>query len=177
MGSESEVVTAVATISATLVSVAAVFVAVKSASAAKTSADVAVKALHRSAVRELVTKCNELIAEESRIQSLVNDLRLEYSVYFSFNGSSNGSRKIMYMDSLEKNLVDASSHTEEAKTLINCQAKLFASSDDDLDLRQGKIEGAKVNLDVIRESISRQLEHTRCQNQLYRENILSKNSG
>lgn len=171
MSAEPDLVTAVATIAATLVSVLAVFVAARSASAAKASADVAAKVLHRSAVRELVAECHELIAEELRIQSLAIDLQNEYTSLFIFGGSSGGSREKMHKGLLEKDLIAASEHTKEAKSLIDSQTKLLTAADNDLDLMQGRIEAERAKLQTIREAMSRQLENTRSQNQLYREKI------
>lgn len=169
MSTESDWVTAIATIGATLVSIVAAFMAAKSASASQASARVAEKVLHRSAMRELVAECYELIAEELRIQSLVIELRSEYTSLFVSSGSLGSSREKMHKDCLERDLVAAAKKTEEAKSLVEDQAKLIAAADYDLDLMQGRIEAARADLQTIREAMSRQLEYVRGQNQFYRE--------
>ena len=107
MSSESDWVTSIATVGATLVSIVAAFMAAKSASASQSSAKVAEKVLHRSAMRELVAECYELIAEELRIQSLAIELRSEYTSLFVFSGSFGSSREKMHKDGLERDLVAA----------------------------------------------------------------------
>ncbi len=156
-------ITALATVSATVVSIASAFIAAKSASASQASAEVAAKVLHRSAVRELVAECHELIAEELRIQSLIIELRSEYTSLGVATGSSGGSREKTRKDLLEKDLATAAEKTTEAKSLIEYQAKLFVAADNDLDLMQGRIEAARAELQTIREAMSRQLENLRTQ--------------
>lgn len=167
-----DLVIALATVGATLVSVIAVFVAAKSASAAKASADIAAKVLHRSAVRELVAKCHELIAEELRIQSLVIDLRSEYSAPSVLDASSGGEGENIRNDAFEKDLADVAEHTKEARSLIEDTSKLLSAADNDLDLMQGRIEASSAELPTIRESMLRQLESCRSQNKPY----LNKNA-
>lgn len=169
MNDTADWVTAIATIGATVVSVAAAFIAAKSASASQSSAEVAAKVLHRSAMRELVAECHELIAEELRIRSLVTELRSEYTSLSIFTGSHGGSREKMHKDLLEKALAATAEKTKEAKSLVEDQARLIAAADHDLNLMQGRIEASKADLQTIREAMSRQLENVRGQIQHYRE--------
>lgn len=166
-------VTAIATVGATVVSVAAAFIAAKSASASKSSADVAAKVLHRNAVQELVTECHELIAEEFRIQSLVIDLRSEYGSLAGFTGTCGGSREKMHKDGLDKDIANAAEKTKEARMLIEDPAKLITAADHDLNLSKGKIEAARAELKTIREAMARQLENVRAQIQHFREKAAS----
>lgn len=172
MSESTDWVTALATVGATVISIASVYVAAKSASASQASAEVAARVLHRSAVRELVSGCYELIAEELRIRSLVTELRSEYSSLGVVTGSSGGSREKMYKDLLQKDLATAEEKIKEAKSLVEDQAKLFAASDNDIDLMQGRIQAANVDLKTIREAMSRQLDNLRTQVQ----NLLGKGS-
>lgn len=161
--------TAIATVGATVVSIAAAFIASKSASASQASAEVAAKVLHRSAVRELVTECHELIAEELRIQSLVVELRSEYGSLGVFTGTHGGSREKMYKDGLDKDSANAAEKAKEARALVEDQTKLITAADHDLDLMKGKIEAARADLQTIREAMVRQLENLRAQIQHFRE--------
>jgi hypothetical protein len=163
MSAESDWVSALATAGATVVSIVAAFIAAKSASASQLSAKIAAKVLQRSAMRELVAECHELIAEELRIQSLVIELKSEYSSNFIANGSFGSSRQKVLEDSLEKDLAAAIEQTKEAKSLLKDQASLIAAAGDDLDLMQGRIEAARANLQTIREAMTRQLESLRSQ--------------
>ncbi len=169
MNAVSEWVTLIATAGATVVSVVATFIAAKSASASQASAGVAAKVLHRSAMRELVAECHELIAEELRIQSLVIELQREYTSASIYNGTLGGSREKLLRDSLEKDLAAAAEQTKEAKSLVKDQTQLFAVPGDDLDLVLGRIESVRANLQTIREAMSRQLENVIGQNQRNRE--------
>ena len=162
-------VTAIATVGATVVSVAAAFIAAKSASASQASAEVAARVLHRSAVRELVTECHELIAEELRIQSLAIELRGEYGSLAVFTGTHGGSREKMYKDGLDKDIANAAKRAKEARALVEDQAKLITAADHDLDLMKGDIEAARTDLKTIREAMARQLENVRAQIQHFRE--------
>lgn len=163
MSALTDWVAAIATVGATVVSVAAAFIAAKSASASQVSADVAAKVLHRSAVRELVTECHELIAEELRIQSLVIELRSEYGSLAVSTGTHGGRREKMHKDGLEKDRANAAEKAKEARALVEDQAKLITAADHDLDLMKGRIEAAKADLKTIREAMSRQLENVRAQ--------------
>lgn len=162
-------ITAIATLGATVASIAAAFTAAKSASASKASADVAAKVLHRSAMRELIAECHELIAEEMRIQSLVIELGSEYRSLAVFTNNVGGSRDKILNAALEKDRATATEKTKEARALVDRQGNLALASDHDLDHMQGRIEAAKAELQTIREAMSRQLENLRGQNQQQRE--------
>ncbi len=165
----ADVVSAVAAVGSTIVSVVAVFIAAISATAAKNSADIAAKVLHRSAVRELVTECQELIAEELRIQALVIDLQSEHKSLFVKNGSCGSTRYQTQAGLFEKDIVRAAELTKEARALASAQADLLAAADNDLDLMQGRIQAARSQLQTIREAMSRQLESVKAQSAIQRE--------
>ncbi|MFM2007397.1 MAG: hypothetical protein RLZZ09_3052 [Pseudomonadota bacterium] len=163
MSDSTDWVTAIATVGATVVSVAATFIAAKSASASQASADVAAKVLHRSAVRELVTECHELIAEDLRIQSLAIELRCEYGKLPVSTGTHGGSSEKMHMLVLDKDIANAAEKAKEARALVEVQAKLIIASDHDLDIMKGEIEAARTELKTIREAMVRHLENVRTQ--------------
>jgi len=162
-------ITAIATLGATVASIAAAFIAAKSASASKASANVAAKVLHRSAMRELIAKCHELIAEEMRIQSLIIELGSEYRSLAVFTNNLGGSRDKIHNAELEKDRATATEKAKEARALVERQGELAIAADHDLDHMQGRIEAAKAELQTIREAMSRQLENLRGQNQQQRE--------
>ena len=135
-----------------------------------TSAEVAAKVLHRSAMRELVAECHELIAEELRIKSLVIELQSEYNSLSVFTGSLGGSRGKMYNGLLEKDLATADEKTKEAKLLVE-DPKLITTAGNDLDRMQGRIGAGRLELQTIREGMLRNLENVRGENQHYREKV------
>lgn len=169
MSAEPDWVTAIATIGATIVSVIAAFIAGKSASAAKSSADIATKALQRGAMKELLEECHSVIAEKQRIGSLIIDLRSEYKDGAVFAGQVGGSREKVLQANLDKDLENVSKQAKEAESLLIDQDSLIRSSTDDIDLRLGKIKADKVGLQTIRESMERDLDNVRKQNQYLRE--------
>jgi len=162
-------VTAISTAGATVVSIIAVFIASKSASASQASSEVAAKVLHRSAVRELVTECHELIAEELRIQSLVIELKSEYGSLGVFTGTHGASREAMYKHGLDKDCANAAEKSKESRTIVKDQKKLITATDHDIDLMKGKIEVDRGELQTIREAMIRQLENIRTQNKHFRD--------
>ena len=157
------------TVVSTLASIVSAVASAKSASAAKMSANIADKAIHRTAIREMLLNCHELIAEELRIQSLVNDLKTEYTMLASFTNSLGGSRHQIYINSFDKESAAAANITKTAKRLIENKAGLLDSDDIRLDEMTVEIEGDRIKLKIIRESMSRTLEDIRSQNQLYRD--------
>ena len=173
MSTETDWITAVATIGATVTSVVAVFIAAKAASAANKSADFAAKTLHRSAVRELVSECHELIEEELRIKSLVIDLTSELTTLSVFSGSYQNSGIEMLKGQFDKDIANVAEETSEAKALVITPEKLVSASDNDLDMWQAKIEASRASLRTIRESMVRELERLHGQNQQYRERSFS----
>lgn len=173
MSSETDWITVAATVGATITSIVAAVVAARSASAADRSADAAAKTLHRSAVRELVSECHELIEEELRIQSLVMDLRTQLNTLSIFSGSYGNSGIEMLKSQLDKDLETAAEGTRDAKGLVKSPEKLVSASDNDLDLWQAKVEAARAKLRTVRESMARELERTSIQNQQSREHSLN----
>ena len=162
----SEIVTVVATIGSVIVAIVSVLIALRSAKAAEHSAVVAAKVLHRSAVRDLVAESNVVIAEELRIQSLVIDLRSQYKSVFVGNGQASGSRKSTVIDQLDKDLVATSALANQAKAIVGGEAHLLGSSENDLDLMQGRIQADRWKLQTVRESMLRHLEQVRTESLL-----------
>lgn len=173
MASESDWITAVAAAGATITSIVAAIIAARSASAADRSADAAAKTLHRSAVRELVSECHELIEEELRIQSLVIDLKTQLTTLSVFSGSAHNSGIETLKNQFNKDLATAAEATRDAKGLVESPEKLVPASADDLDLWQAKIEAARAKLRPVRESMVRELERISTQNQEARQRRLN----
>lgn len=155
---DADEVTAIATAGATIVSIVAVFIAKRSAKAAEASADVAAKVLHRSAVRELVAACNDVISEELRIQSLVRELVAERKSLSIRNGQFGSSRQLVDEQLWHKDLATAAEIAKEAKVLIAKQAQLFAATGHDIDLMQARIATDGLTLQTMREDMLRRLE-------------------
>jgi hypothetical protein len=161
-------------IAGVIISIIAAFIAAKSASASKSSSQVAEKILHRSVMRELITSCQYLIAEELRIKTLVTDLKSEYITLATFGGALGGSRQNIFIDRLDEYHLEASEGTKDAKRLIKDQQQLNFTSDNDMDRIQVDIETKKTELQIIREAIERELVSIRQKTQLYREKIILK---
>ena len=155
-----ELITAIATL------VAAV-AAARSASAAQKSAEVAAKILHRSAVRELISACHELLAEELRVQSLGADLRNELQAHFVFSETTGGSVEQELKGKLKADLEVASEHSKEGRKLANDPGGLITASDNDLDQKNARIEAARMVVQNIREKMARDLENIRTKNAAY----------
>lgn len=153
------------TMIATLVAAVA---AARSASAAQKSAEVAAKILHRSAVRELISACHELLAEELRVQSLGADLRTELQTLFGFSKTTGGSAEQELKDKLKADLEIASENSKEARKLANDPGGLITASDNDLDQKKARIEAARIVVQNIREKMARDLENIRTKNAAYR---------
>lgn len=167
--SSAEVVTAVAAVGATIVSILAVVVATRSASAAEKSADVAKIALHRGAIRDLIAACHELIAEELRVQSLANELRSGYTTLAVFTGGVGGSVEKELKGKLEVNVKLAAEKCMEARSLVVEPKRLIKASDDDLDQMHARIESGHIEIRNIREAMTRDLEDIGRQNQAHRD--------
>jgi len=159
----AEGISAVAAVASAIASVIAIAVARRSAAAADKSADAAARTLRRSAVRELVTLCHEVIAEQLRIDDLAASLRSAYTTLFVLSGASGGSRETTLMSTLDEDVRGAASLAGEATTLGDDLAKLHASSDDDIDQMSTRLVKARTRLRAIRESIEGQLTQTRAQ--------------
>lgn len=157
----AETLSTLATLAASIVAVISTLIALRSAKAAEHSAVVAAKVLHRSAVRDLVAESNVVIAEELRIQSLVIDLRSQYKSVFVGNGQASSSRKSTVIDQLDKDLVATSALANQAKAIVGGEDHLLGSSENDLDLMQGRIQADRWKLQTVRESMLRHLEQVR----------------
>jgi hypothetical protein len=171
MNMETEWMNAISEITAiggVFVSIIAVFIAAKSASASNKSAEIAEKILRRSGMRELMTGCHSLIAEELRIQSLVIELNSEYSTLATFQGALGGSREKIVKDGLDKDLLMASEGVNDAKRLVKDQQQLILASDFDIDRMLIDVETKKTELQTIREAMERQLVFMRLQTQQHR---------
>lgn len=161
-----ELITEIATLVATLIAAVA---AARSASAAQKSAEVAAKILHRSAVRELISACHEVLAEELRVQSLGADLRMELQTLFGFSKTTGGSAEQELLKDLKAYLEVASENSKEARKLANDPGGLITASDNDLDQKNARIETARIVVQNIREKMARDLENTRAKNAEHRE--------
>lgn len=173
MSTETDWVTAIATLGATVTSVIAAIIAARSANAADKSADLAEKAIHRGAMRELISGAHELIEEELRIQSLLIDLTSELATSSVFSGSHQHSGIEFIRKQSEKDALNAAEKTIEAKALVSAPEKLIGASAIDIDLKQAKIEACRSDLRTIRESMLRELERLRSQNLQHRERALN----
>lgn len=150
MNNEADWIIAIATTTAAIVSIVATITARKSASASQDSAKVAEKILRRSVIRELIAECILLIAEESRIQSLVTDLR------FKSIGLYQGDPEELY----KKDLIDTENKTKVAKSIIEKQEELLTASESDLDLKLTLIQRERAELQTIRENMLRSLHQS-----------------
>ena len=152
-----------------IVTVIATVAAARSASAAQKSAEMAAKILHRSAVRELISACHELLAEELRVQSLGADLKMEYLENAIRRKMMDSSAAKELMEKLQHDLEVASENSKEARKLANDPVGLITASDNDLDQKNARIQAARIVVQNIREKLARGLENTRAQNAKDRE--------
>jgi len=173
MSSETDWITAAATVGATITSIIAAVAAFKSASAANRSAEAAAKTLHRSAVRELVSECLELIEEDLRIQLLVKDLSVELMTLSRNSGSYGNSGIEELKNQLDTALETAREGSRDAKRLVESPEDLVSASANDLDLWQAKIKASKVKLRTVLESKTRELQKISIQNQQFLERSLN----
>lgn len=164
-----QLIIAASTVAAVLISVVTVVMAARSASAAQKSAEVAAKILHRSTVRELISACHELLAEELRVQSLGADLRMELQTLFGFSKTTGGSAEQELLKNLKADLEVASENSKEAHKLANDPGGLITASDNDLDQKNARIETARIVVQNIREKMARDLENIRAKNAEHRE--------
>jgi hypothetical protein len=148
-------------------------IAKKSAAAAQSSANIAKQVLHRSALRDLVNSCGEVLSEEQRIRSIADDLRGANADLFLFSGSIGGDRDRVYCYQINDSLARASDLAAEAATLHLDSTQLTNSSDDDLDSMFFRVEKARIAIRSIREKLSGDLDGVRAQNQLFREKRMS----
>lgn len=169
MSDKADWISAISTSGATLVSVIATVIAAKAADASRSSAEIAEKVLHRSALRDLITESNALIGEVLFIESLSIDLKSEYSYLATRAGAIGSSRNQVHATAIDKDVSKAKELSREAHIIIADQAKLISASGYDIDLMKGRIESGKIELISIRESMHRQLESIRLQNQKYRD--------
>lgn len=164
-----QLIIAASTVAAALISVVTVVMAARSASAAQKSAEVAAKILHRSAVRELISACHELLAEELRVQSLGADLSNALQARAVFLKTTGGNAEQELKDKLKADLEVASENSKEARKLANDPGGLITASDNDLDQKNARIEAARIVVQNIREKMARDLENTRAKNAEHRE--------
>lgn len=170
MSSETDWITAAATVGATITSIIAAVAAFKSASAANRSAEAAAKMLHRSA---LISECLELIEEDFRIQLLVKDLSVELMTLSRNSGSYGNSGIEELKNQLDTALETAREGSRDAKRLVESPEDLVSASANDLDLWQAKIKASKAKLRTVRESKTRELQKISIQNQQFLERSLN----
>jgi len=154
-------ISAAAAVVAAIISVIAVFIASRSAAAAKKSSEIAAAAFQRTAIRELLVTCREVVAENQRIESLCIDLRTEYTGMFNFAGVGGGGAEKQARAVLDRDIENAKALAAEGAALSKDTSSLLASSGPDIDARSTKIGLDLVELRTIRESIERRLNDAR----------------
>ena len=140
---------------ALIVSILAAIIAARSARASEKSADVAVRALHRGAVRELIAACHGVLEENLRIQSRADELRPLYRTLAIFSGAVGGSVEQELTSRLDGDVTLAADRCKEAGSVLAAPTRLVEASDDDLDNTQVRIESTRLELQNIRERLQR----------------------
>ncbi len=163
-----EIISAGAAVVAALVSIIAVSAAFRSASASEKSAEAAAKTLHRAAVRELITLCYEVIAEDLRIHSIWVSMRSEITDLGVFSGTSGGSAETNLRRTVDDYLASTVELVKEAHSIGDDHSRLYAASDTDLDKKSARLGAVRVKVRAIREAIERQLIEAQTMNQAYR---------
>lgn len=152
----------------------AVFAAVAAWRSAKAAEAASLRALgtdRRSATREPVVAAHSIVAEESRVGEIVDELKLQYSTLFAFAGQSTGSssRAAMYQSIAESKRTEAGTLKDEATRFIDEAKSLASASENDLDKALIKFTGHLVRVRAIREDLERRVESVAHENRLYRE--------
>jgi hypothetical protein len=155
----------------------AAFAAFGSASAASGAVNQAARLERRTLVRHVVVSAHEVIAEEARISSLVDELKMQYSALFTFAGQSGGSRQTLYIDRAEQRKNEANTLQGEASRLIDESNALIAASDDDLTQTLARFDGHVVRVRSIREELQWELNSIAQQNLTYRDRALGQMRG
>jgi hypothetical protein len=168
----AEYITAWATVGATVVSIVAAVIAGRSAGASERSAVAAERALRRGAVRELVSACHEVVAEDLRLHSLVVDILSEYTAAGVFAGQSGGSVETKLKASVEAMKAKSVELSAEAQKLSADPAPLFDAPDHEVDQIHGRVERARVGVRGLREKLERDLANIRQENAASRDRIL-----
>lgn len=170
--SAADTITALATVGATIVSIIAAVIAGRSAGASERSAIAAERALHRSAVRELIAACHEIVAEDLRVHALVSDIIPEYTTAAVFAGQSGGSIETKLKSAVESMKAKSAELSAEAHSISEGPARLRDASDHDLDQMHIRVGKAQVGIRGMREKLERDLANIRQENAASRDRIL-----
>ncbi len=148
-----------------------------SASSAQQALSRAENAERRQLLKQLLADAHGVVAESSRVASLVEEVKSEYRTLAVFTGNTGGSRETLYVARADAKLSDVLSPQEEAKKLIEEQASLRDASEEDLTQASSKFQGHLVHVRRLREELEREQSAIAAQNQLYRENRINSRSG
>jgi hypothetical protein len=153
----SDAVSTITSVASALISVVAVVIAARSAASAGRSADAATSTLRRTAIRELVGLCNEIVEENLRMFDIATTLNSEYTALFALSGASGSSRETMLKTTLADEQRAADELSKEAVKLADDLDKLHNASNDDIDKMTTRLTKMRSRLRSIRESVERQL--------------------
>ncbi len=154
-------VSAVAATVAAIVSIVAVAAAFRSASAAEQSAAAASSALHRSAIRELILLCHEVLAEDLRLHSIALSMRSEIADLSVYAGMAGGSAQVGLETSVNNYLAAASDLVKEAQAISDDHSKIQQASAQDLDQVAIRVSSSLFKIRSIRESVQDMLNEAR----------------
>lgn len=145
-----------------------------SAATAQQAATRAENAERRQLLNTLLADAHGVIEESSRVESLVNDVESEYRTLAVFTGNTGGSREKLYVDRTDAKLTEVAPMLEQAKQFIENQAALRNASEEDLTEASSKFQGLHVHVRRMREELEREQFSIAAQNQLHRENRLTR---
>jgi type II secretory pathway pseudopilin PulG len=157
-----------------LVALASVWISAQSAAAAKQSADAATRTFRRSAIRDLLGSCQEIIDNERAIHSLADRAASARHDLSRFNGAVGGDRTKIFIDAIEKFREDASKLANKAKRISRDSTTLHNTSDQEVDVSFFELEKTRGEICAIRSELERDLAGILAENHQHRDKILGQ---
>ncbi|MCG8434019.1 MAG: hypothetical protein MJA83_08310 [Gammaproteobacteria bacterium] len=158
---------------AALGSLFAAIAAFRSASIAKKSADRADQLAYRQLRKDVMIAAQKIIAETVRINSLGQDLALEYDTLAAFTGA-NGSRLEVFKGSIDQKRRNAGEMQQKALEWLEQEKAEAELTEENLSKILIEFEGSLVHVLRVKEGLEREFQSIRDQNRIYREQAARK---
>lgn len=127
----------------------------------------------RGIFRDLIAAANGVIAESDRVIALFEEVKSEYRTLAVFTGNTGGSRVELYVDRADSKSKEVLPYYDEAKQLVEQQASLRDTSEEDLTQTLCKIGGYLITVQRIKAELEREVSSISGQNQLHRANRIN----
>jgi len=160
------------TIAAVVSAIGGAVAAFRSAGSAQSAQDAAQTSEKRAALRQLSVTASEVLVEAGRASSRGAELKSAYQILFTFANRSGGSHLGMYIDEVDKKLIEVENMSQRAKPFASGQDSLMNGPVDEINSREITMSQVLTMVRARREDLEREHASVEAQNKIYREQAI-----